>query len=283
MSRRLVGGLVVLLLAGGLARAPAQAQAARPPQMSISPEGTLVHGQRVVVSGTGFLPGEELLLFQHCYSGPGGCGASVVADPAGQFVAEYRVHDVVDVYHGHVDCRGVGRCTLSVMTPDTWLIRAQVPLTFAPESDESVAVHPTSGLESGDVVRVDASGLNLGHPLEVNQCVAISPDTPFFADTRWACAGPPQRLAVDGAGEVHTTLRVQARWSSTTGAHPTPFDCRIDQCRVVVGGDGLDVYTGSTATGSRTYWHVTPVAFATESGRSAPSAVPSAVTPAFTG
>lgn len=257
-------------------------------QLSIDPPGTLVNGQVVTVTGTGFLPGGPLLVRERCYYAPD-CGARVVPDAAGRFTLTYRVQDVLDGYHSRVDCRGVGWCALRVVEPDTWIEIAQAPLTFAPDGEEVVTVRPSTGLEDGDVVRVDATGLNRGHGVEVNQCVAVG-DNPFpYPYTDWRCAGPSQRLPVDEAGEIHTTLRLRVRWPSNSEEHPEPFDCRVDRCRLVVGGPGVRVYVGITFFGSGTYWNRTPLTFTAGSGPgptgppAAPPAPPTAATPTFAG
>lgn len=246
-------------------------------QLSITPTGTLVNGQVVTVTGNGFLPGEQLLVRQRCYYAPD-CGARVVPDADGRFSLTTRVQDVVDVYHGTSDCRGVGRCAIRVVEPNTWIEVANAPLTFAPEGHEQVTVQPSTGLEDGDVVHVDAVGLNRGHGVEVNQCVAL-PGNPFpFPYTDWRCPGPGLELPVDDAGEIHTSLQVRSRWASTSDEHPQPFDCRIDRCRLVVGGPGVRVYVGSTFSGYGTYWNRTPLTFAGDGAP--PSTTPASTTPA---
>ncbi len=250
------------------------------PRLSIAPAGTLVNGQVVTLTGSGFLPGEPLLVRQRCYQAPD-CGERVVPDAAGGFTSTYQVRDVVDIYHASVDCRGVGRCAIRVVEPNTWIEVANAPLTFAPEGDEVVTVRPSSGLEDGDAVRVDATGLNRGHGVEVNQCVALSGNPFPFPYTDWRCAGPAQRLGVDDQGEIHTTLRVRRGWPSTAEEHPQPFDCRVDRCRLVVGGPGVRVYIGSTFSGYRTYWNRTPLTFADDLAPPAPPPTPA--TPTFAG
>lgn len=230
------------------------------PRLSVVPDTGLVNGQVVRVTGSGFVPGRELLMRRLCYQAPD-CGLHVVPDADGRFAVDYTVQDVIDVYHGRVDCRGVGRCPLRVVEPWPWIEVAQAPLSVLPEADEEVTVAPSTGLEDGDVVRVDAVGLNRGHSVEVNECVAVPGAYVPFPNTRWFCAGPEQTLPVDDAGEVHTMLRVRESWPSTTEDHPQPFDCRVDRCRLVVGGPGIRVYVGSVFSGIGTYWDRTPLDF----------------------
>lgn len=248
------------------------------PQLAIAPEGTLVNGQVVTVTGSGFVPGDRLLIRQRCYYAPD-CGAHVVPDADGNFTVSYQVQDVLDVYHGVLDCRGVPHCAIRAVDPVTWDELASAPLTFAPDGAEQVTVRPTAGLRDGDVVEVAATGLNLGRAVEVAQCVAL-PGNPFpFPFTDWQCAAPFTSISVDERGEIHTTVTVRSRWSSTTDEHPEDFDCRLDRCRLVVGGPGVRIYVGSTFAGYGTYWNRTPLEFA---AASAPAS-PTAATPAFAG
>jgi acetyl esterase/lipase len=229
---------------------PVEAAEGRPPQaagpmLTVTPTEDLVDGQRVEVTGTGFVPGSMTTIYQ-CETTAVGlvdCDRSaarrVTVDDAGELSAELRLYAVIYDWDGPVDCRAAQRCAVvaNLGFDGSGASAARVPLTFDPEAAllpaPAITVRPNGALADRETVTVEGSGFvhNLTHEADADrlpvtniyQCAL----NVFFppADCRLA---PIASVQPSDAGDFRAEVIVSVRM--TGGDSGQLYDCRNDTC-----------------------------------------------------
>lgn len=151
--RLLVVGTIVA--AGlGLATSPA---AAAVPALTVTPATGLLDQQIVTVTGTGFAPGERVLVAQCSGAGLDGCNLNPAinttasygyADDAGTFSTGLRLSRVLTSYLGSVSCADSG---CSIVASGGRIERARIAIDFAPTGTAPPPPDATFALASPDV------------------------------------------------------------------------------------------------------------------------------------
>lgn len=211
------GGCAIAVLAGGDSEVVAattlafraQDEPQPDPELTVSPDRGLRHGDTVRIEGTGFAgPIQGLALCRaddpECGTVPN-AGGMFGADsgPGGRLDLEERVWRVTPSYDGGeaLDCAEVD-CVLRVLGSDG---RSQaVPLAFdasvpAPEAPVFTMM-PSTGLRPGDPVRVQVGPLAPGSTAQMVACLL---------DGAGQCAGAQgfgDTLVVDADGRIDVTI-----------------------------------------------------------------------------
>ena len=179
-----VVAVLSVLLAPLVVRAshPSPAVAAETgPTVVLDPVGPFVDGQEVNVEISGALDHGQVRAAQ-CVAASETCREETVADlpDTGSTVVSLWVVALMEASGGQVDCRVVPGCELEVVVEEFGPAGTSVhrlPLPFDPAAPlrplPSVSVTPTTGLTLGEVVQVEAAGLDPWlDPVPVAQCRA---------------------------------------------------------------------------------------------------------------
>lgn len=251
-ARRLVGALVVLLLAGGLAAPVAHGRGASTAAIAVDPTTDLVDGQHVTVTGSGW--GEYLVavLFEcsadleRC-AGPFGFAGG---DDQGDFSVEMMVRATFVDEDGPVDCRtedcviaaGVGiESAPREADPAEAAGDRVVPVTFDPSAPlldpPSLGADPASGL-------VDDQPVTLTGERYVPDETSIAQCPVGFTDPEHECEFLSLALIRD-FGDLDERVRVHAVIRTDAG----PVDCRSAACVFAAIGWGAGETLATTPVG----------------------------------
>jgi hypothetical protein len=203
------------------------------PAITVVPDTNLVDGQVVHVSGTGFTPDFEVLVWQ-CREGEppeSGCppffSAVAIADGAGDFELDLRVRAVPSPFFDPFDCRVVA-CNITATSQPFDGPTASAPTGFDPNGPlvpaPVMTVTPHTGLVDRQVVAVDITGFFPHQQIAIAECI----DGDFGVE----CSGDFEVRTADAAGEVHTTFAVQQSFGGFIGER---IDCLVTQCFLATG------------------------------------------------
>ncbi len=223
--------------------------------LAVEPAIELTDGQRVSVTGGGFIPGESVGIVQCAAATEDQPGNAIdscdidpftnaTADSDGVATGQYTVHRMLTTPRtGTVDCLvESGRCVVAMGALSDYDRSGVHEILFAtgeggppPTSDlPTASVTPIVGLNDGDVVHVDGQGFAPGAPISAQIC-SIDPSV------CWSLTGPdpsgddPYTFTVDSDGRVAVDLQV---WRYLPGAVlDTYVDCAISRCQLRLDGD----------------------------------------------
>ena len=225
--------------------------------VSAEPATGLVDGQRVAVTGSGFVPGEAVGIVQCADALADQPGDAVDTCDIGLYIGATATSDglVTGSYvvrrhlttprTGTVDCLlEVRRCHLAIGALDDYDRSGGVKIEFAttegPGGDTPPAavvplatVTPLVGLADGDTILVDGTGFTPGDALHTSLC-ALDPDVCWELTAPGATATDAPALTVGADGRVSGDLQV---WRYLPGPQPgTYVDCAISQCQLHLEG-----------------------------------------------
>jgi hypothetical protein len=214
---------------------PSEPEAEGPgPALTVVPDTNLVDGQVVHVTGTGFTPDFEVLVWQ-CRDGEppeSGCppffSAVAPTDATGAFALDLRVRAVPSPFFDPFDCRVVA-CNITASSQPFDGPTASAATSFDPDGPlvpaPVMTVTPHTGLVDRQVVDVDITGFFPNQQIAIAECI----DGDFGVE----CSGEFEVRTADGSGEVHTTFAVQRSFG---GFFAEPIDCLETQCFLATGG-----------------------------------------------
>ncbi len=195
---------------------------APPPSASVDPNGGLVDGQVVTVTGSGFRPNENVELLQ-CAPGAeafSGCQFSnrfPITDDQGSFTAAMTLFATVPSPDGQVDCRTIAEPCVVVAAQGGFTAprSARVTLQFDPDAPllppPTIDVSPATDVEDGSTVTVRGNGFLPDSPVSIALCAAGA------AEDRCDDSGSSYTNA-DAAGAFEASLFVAADFARFDGS-----------------------------------------------------------------
>jgi hypothetical protein len=241
--------------------------------ITVDPPDGLADGQEVTVTGTGFVPAEQVGLVmcvrqpEGVNAGQGGCDLTLVsyavAGADGTVTATFTVRRVITTeVNGTVDCaEAPNRCSIGMGAIENYDRSGGTTVSFDPSIPPlpapTFAVEPSTGVVHGQVVHVSGDGFF--SDVYLGQCTA---------DGMW-CAGIGTVPELDGHVESDVTV-----WRYLPGPSWMPVDCAASP--------GACVLTASPMTNGSADPNTVPLTFdASGGGRPLPSisAVPTGSTP----
>jgi Neocarzinostatin family len=152
-----------------------------PPRIEVTPTTALSDGQQLMVSGSGFEPGETALLTQCMIGGNNGVGGcygqnpvgEVQVDEQGSFAVSVPAQRLVHGFEGEIDCYlGPYPCLVVVgagRVPNT--VRLEYDGSTGAPAGLEYTVTSNDGLVDEQAIRVDFFDLRVEGPLSIFQCV----------------------------------------------------------------------------------------------------------------
>ncbi len=264
-TRAVIALGAVVLLACGL-RVDTPVAATTGASIDLVPPGPVAQDEVVTLVGSGFVPGETVLVLQ-CYGTAPACyslqRSEHAPDAAGSFTTrvQVRVHEVIP---GFATCRRYLQCYL-LATGSVSGDSPAVPLTFDDSfhTDAAAVVEPRGALESGRTVTVHGSNfapyerISLKQCYVQDQCVGVAPTVHTTADANGAfdaeyvvhdqlarrsgdpfeCAAAENPCVLEVRSRVRDTMRARLRFASLLVAAEPAAGLR-DRARVALTGDG---------------------------------------------
>jgi hypothetical protein len=155
LTRRLLGGVVLAVLAGIVPTAAPEADAGGV-SVVVTPSTGLPLTSTVQVQTTGF-PADSPIYLSRCVPGPTFCLAGSLLAPQTTSGSLYVTRNVDP--HGGIDCALPSIPCVVRASSTTGPIVAESPITFTPNTQASVTVTPNVDLTDGASVRIAARGL----------------------------------------------------------------------------------------------------------------------------
>lgn len=226
--------------------------------VTAEPSTGLRNGDRVIVTGSGFSPGEQVGIVQcareaggatpEVRGGVDGCYLGAVqyadADDAGNISGTYTVSRLLTTpMTGTVDCAAeADRCIIAAGAISDYDRSGGMPLRFEgggePLDLPSVRVAPADALADGQVVNVSGEGFKPHELLDLVVCAADpsgcwSTGAPVeFEPEDQRGEGPYAGLRADGEGRVEGEVPM---WRFLPGSEPgTYIDCATSSCSLRV-------------------------------------------------
>jgi acetyl esterase/lipase len=213
---------------------------APPPELALQPAGAFVDGQRVTLTGTGFVREQAVSVIQ-CAGTPtdledcaGDSGEFFWAEPDGSFAGGFTLYAVIHTPRaGLVDCRVPDACVLVATDGFSETLNgvAVTALAFDPDAPllppPSATVAPDRDLVDGQAVTVEGEGFRPDEIISVLQCLpgAVSFDDCAYFNVQYA--------QTDSEGRFSTALPLFATFT-TSGPEPVEIDCRTSASPCVV-------------------------------------------------
>ena len=143
--------VLLVVVACSIATLPSAAEtpSAAAPSLTLDQSAGLVDGQQVVVSGTGFVPSSQTIVYQ-CLADPVGLvdcdldtATSVDVDENGSFTMQQPVHASMNQWGSESpDCRTAGACVLTAnLGFDGGASAVVAPISFDPTAPAAPASH----------------------------------------------------------------------------------------------------------------------------------------------
>ena len=217
-------------------------EAAEAPVLQVDETEGLVHDQPLVVTGSGFGPGEEVNLHQCSIGGfsgiqqcsAGNVGYLAVADNDGNIAVTVPAQRSVVRHDGITDCATdeFGCFLISQRVPAPNITRLSFDPDGPPGPQPQMTIEPAVDLVEGQVVQVTVSELPFDGPADINQCVAVD------LVTRCNPASTSVNV-VDGSLAAEVTV---TRGITLSGLNPV--DCAEADCNLRVSVAGAQLVEG---------------------------------------
>jgi len=168
---RAVAGVAALVaIAGSSLWAPAASAADPTPTVKVTPETDLVNGSTVTVTGTGYTPGEFVVIHE-CVIGQ--CNPFVIAQASSTGTITY-VGFPISTTVGTASCATQDCFVVTLRPPYTAAFSAATLIWFRNASGDtlshSITVSPSAGLVDGQPVTVSGTDFDNGDTA-VNECI----------------------------------------------------------------------------------------------------------------
>jgi hypothetical protein len=236
--------------------------------LTVEPSTDLRDGDEVTVSGTGFVPGEQVGIVQCAREAGGevreqragidGCTITGVAyadaDSDGRATGTYRVHRIITTaVTGTVDCAAeADRCIIAMGALSDYDRSGGLAVSFRgggePLDLPTLTVSPAEALGDADVVLVEGSGFPPGALLGLSVC-SLDPSACWSTGEEIEITG--EQAAALGYEGVHLGLqsddegRVSGHvpvWRYLPGPTPgTYVDCAVSRCALRVNSASNEV------------------------------------------
>lgn len=219
-----------ILSAGNISGVPAPAtdylsfNPAIPPvaqRLKITPTTGLVDHQLVQLEGSGYTPGDQVVVIQ-CQKGATsaqGCDYGTItyttAGFLGHFHITYVLHRVIQIGTSPFDCASKpGACVVAAANEQRTSEAASQPLSFNPSMPPvtaNITVTPHTGLFDNELVGVAGKGFTPFSVITVSECSANAlTETPTFAYCSVSTQATASRTgAISGSLFVHRVISTQ--------------------------------------------------------------------------
>jgi hypothetical protein len=214
----------------------------QPPAVTATPDTNLPFAADVIVSATGFGPGEDVFA-EFCASSIDflGCRGfrDGVTDANGALSLTIGVRRIVGSGRNSADCTDTAvTCTIMVSGAFSYE-RATIPITFDPNApippQPAIVVTPNTGLHHLDTVQVTGSNFAANAQVDLSEC---EPGASGY------CEETLGFTQADAGGAFSTSVRVSrllAPFDFIDGSADSVVDCAEEQCSIgAVAYDGED-------------------------------------------
>ncbi len=204
--------------------------AAPTPQITLTPATGLSGGQSVTVTGTGFVPNNDVYV-RECAASDSFCSgqsAFLLADGNGAFSTPLTVQVFVDDGQGTTTHCLVVACIVRAESMSDLEYAASAPIAFDPNQPvpvlPKVTVTPSTNLAHEQSVVIAGTGFGSSAFVEVTECGSVV--------ARY-CSDYVDSFQADGAGAFSITTTL-SRLVGNYGPGPRIVDCAVDACSVSV-------------------------------------------------